>query len=168
MNILPIVTILENNPVLRTRAAEVADAHDPTVQKLIDDMIVTMYEKDGIGLAATQVNVALRISVLCPDPEHFEEYREKKNEALVMINPVITRHSFFRKESEEGCLSVPEVFGVVRRWKSVVVSALDRTGEKQTIKAQGLLAYCLQHEIDHLDGILFINRTKKLTRVPKL
>lgn len=169
--ILPIVTILtirESNPVLRTRAAEVADVHYPAVQKLIDDMIVTMYERDGIGLAATQVNTALRIAVLCPDPEHFEEYREKKKEALIIINPVVVRHSLFREYGEEGCLSVPEIFGVVRRWKSVTLSYCDRDGNKKQIAASGLLARCLQHEIDHLDGILFVDRTKKLYRVPKL
>lgn len=168
MTILPIVTIRENNPVLHTRATDVADVHGPAVQTLIDDMIVTMYEKDGIGLAAPQVGRGVRIAVLTPEPECFEEYREKKNEALVIINPVITRHSLFRKEGEEGCLSVPEIFGIVRRWKSVTIAYQDRNGAKKTIRASGLLARCLQHEIDHLDGTLFSDRTKKLYRVPKL
>lgn len=165
---LPIVTLRDKNSVLRTRTAEAARADDPAVQKLIDDMIVTMYEKDGIGLAAPQVNRSYRISVLCPYPERFEEYREKKNDALVIINPVIVRHSLFKEDGEEGCLSVPEIFGVVRRWKSVTVAYSDREGAKKTVQASGLLARCLQHEIDHLDGILFVDRTKKLYHVPKL
>lgn len=168
MNILPLVTLRDKNSVLRTRGADVVDIHAPEIQQLIDDMIVTMYTKDGIGLAAPQVNKAVRISVLCPDPEHYEDYREEKKEALVMINPVVVRHSLFREDGEEGCLSVPEIFGVVRRWKSVTVAYLDRAGNKKQIAASGLIARCLQHEIDHLDGILFVDRTKKLYHVPKL
>lgn len=168
MTVLPIITIQDNNPVLRTSGADIVDVHTLTVQTLIDDMIQTMYEKDGIGLAAPQVCHGFRLAVLTPDPEHFEEYHDKKNEALVIINPVMIHHSLFREEGEEGCLSVPEIFGIVRRWKSVTVRYLDREGTKKTIKASGLLARCLQHEIDHLDGKLFIDRTKKLYRVPKL
>lgn len=168
MNILPIVTLRDNNSILHTRGADVVDIYNPEIQQLIDDMIVTMYTKDGIGLAASQVNKALRISVLCPDPEQYEEYREKKKEALVIINPFVLRHSLFREDAEEGCLSVPEIFGVVRRWKSATVSYCDRDGTKKKITASGLLARCLQHEIDHCDGILFVDRTKKLYHVPKL
>lgn len=168
MTVLPIITIQDNNSVLRTCAADVVDVHAPALQVLIDDMIPTMYERDGVGLAAPQVGHGFRVAVLTPDPEHFEQYREKKNEALVIINPVMMHHSLFREEGEEGCLSVPEIFGLVRRWKSVTVRYLDREGKKKTIKASGLLARCLQHEIDHLDGMLFIDRTKKLYRVPKL
>lgn len=168
MNILPLVTLRDKNSVLRTRGADVVNIHAPEIQQLIDDMIVTMYTKDGIGLAAPQVNKTVRISVLCPDPEQYEEHREEKKEALIIINPVVVRHSLFREDGEEGCLSVPEIFGVVRRWKSVTVAYLDRVGNKKHIAASGLLARCLQHEIDHLDGILFVDRTKKLYHVPKL
>lgn len=166
--ILPIITMKDNNSVLHTRGRDVDDVRAPDIQELIDDMIPTMYEKDGIGLAAPQVNKGVRIAVLCPDPQNFEQYSEKKDTALIIINPKIIGHSFFKAESEEGCLSVPEIFGLVKRWKGVTVSYLDREGKKQTIKASGLLAVCLQHEIDHLDGILFIDRTKKVYRVPKL
>lgn len=166
--ILPVTTIRENNQILRTRSADVFDVCDTRIQQLINAMILTMYERNGIGLAAPQVGRGLRIAVIAPAPERFEEYRKKKNEALVIINPVITRHSLFREEGEEGCLSVPEIFGIVRRWKSVTVAYLDREGSMKTIKSSGLLARCLQHEIDHLDGILFIDRTKKLYHIPKL
>lgn len=167
MAILPIITIQDNNPVLRARGADIADVRDSSVQSLIDDMVQTMYEKDGVGLAAPQVGLSMRVAVLIPAPEQYEEYREKKTETLVIINPQIIRHSLFCKESEEGCLSAPEIFGMVRRWKSITVAYLDRDGKKNTIRASGLLARCIQHEIDHLDGILFIARTKKLYRVPK-
>ncbi len=166
--ILPIITTHDKNPVLRTKGRDIDNVSSQDVQQLIDDMIPTMYEKDGIGLAAPQINESVRIAVLCPDPEKFEQYREKKDTALVIINPKIIGHSFFKEEGEEGCLSVPEIFGQVKRWKNVAVSYLDRDGKNQTIKARGLLAVCLQHEIDHLDGILFVDRTKKIYRVPKL
>ncbi|MEK7122987.1 MAG: peptide deformylase [Patescibacteria group bacterium] len=166
--ILPITTIRDNNPILRTRSMDVLHVQDKTIQKLIDDMIPTMYQKDGVGLAAPQVGAGFRISVICPDPERYEAYRENKSEALVIINPTIISHSLFREEGEEGCLSVPEIFGMVRRWKSVTAAYLDRDGTKKIIKASGLLARCLQHEIDHLDGVLFVDRTKKLYHVPKL
>ncbi|MBI4600252.1 peptide deformylase [Candidatus Uhrbacteria bacterium] len=164
---LSIVTIHDAGTVLRRRAEEVCDSASPRVQKLIDEMIPLMYEKNGIGLAATQVNEGLRIAVLCPRPAKFDESRAAQ-EAIVLINPVITRHSLFKEESEEGCISVPELFGIVKRWKSVTVSYYDRAGVKQTIRGNGLFGYCLQHEIDHLDGLLFIDRTKKIYRVPKL
>jgi len=166
--ILPIITTKDNNAVLHTKGRDIDDVQSPDIQALIDDMITTMYEKDGIGLAAPQINKGVRIAVLCPDPENFERYREKKDTALIIINPNIIGHSFFKGESEEGCLSVPEIFGLVRRWKRVTVSYLDREGKKQIIKASGLLAICLQHEVDHLDGMLFIDRTKKLYHIPKL
>ncbi len=165
---LSVVTIHDAGTVLQKRAKEVDDIRNPHIQKLIDAMIPTMYEKDGIGLAATQVNEGVRIAVVSPNPNRFEDFKKEKKEALVLINPVITRHSLFKEDSEEGCLSVPEVFGIVRRWRSVTVAYCDRHGKKQTVKGAGLFGYCLQHEIDHLDGILFIDRTKKLYRVPKL
>lgn len=164
---LSIVTIHDAGTVLRKRAEEVKDITHPRTQKLIDEMIPLMYEKDGIGLAATQVNEGVRIAVLCPQPTQYSRYRDTNIEALVLINPSITKHSLFKEESDEGCLSVPEYFGIVKRWRSVTVSYFDREGKKQTIKGNGLFGYCLQHEIDHLDGILFVDRTKKIYHVPK-
>lgn len=166
--ILSITTINDNNPVLHTKGQDILDVPARDIQELIDDMIPTMYEKDGIGLAAPQVNKGIRIAVLCPEPENFEKFKEKKDTALVIINPKIIGHSFFKEEGEEGCLSVPGLFGIVNRWKGVTVSYLDREGKKQIIKASGLLAVCLQHEIDHLDGILFVDRAKKVYRVQTL
>ena len=164
---LSIVTISDKGTVLRKRASEAQNITSPRIQKLIDEMIPLMYEKDGIGLAATQVNEGVRIAVLCPQPKKFDESKKTK-EALVIINPVITRHSLFKEDSEEGCLSVPEFFGIVRLCRSVTVAYLDREGKKQTVKGSGLFGYCLQHEIDHLDGLLFVDRTKKIYHAPKL
>ena len=163
MPLLSVITV--GHETLRKRAQEVVDFSDPKIQTLIDDMISTMYEKDGIGLAAPQVDASVRIAVIVPDPTRFEEFKNKHEEALVLINPVITNHSFFREEGEEGCLSVPGFIGTVKRWKSVTVSFLNRQGEKVTMKASGLLARVFQHEIDHLDGILFIDKAEKVFKV---
>ncbi len=163
MALLPVITI--GHPTLRERAHEVARFDDPKLQKLIDDMIPTMYTKDGIGLAANQVNVPLRVAVIVPDPHKFEEYRKVGTEALVIINPIITEHSSTRELGEEGCLSVPGYVGEVKRWKSVTVIYQDRIGAKQTIEASGLFAKVFQHEIDHLDGILFVDRAEKVFEV---
>jgi len=165
---LSIITFQDVGTALKKPAEEVGDIGRPRIQKLIDEMIITMYEKDGIGLAAPQVNEGLRIAVLCPNPNRFEDYRTKKNEALILINPTIIRHSILKEESEEGCLSVPEFFGVVKRWRSVTVAYLDRFAKKQTVKGSRLFGYCLQHEIDHLDGLLFVDRTKKIYHAQKL
>ncbi len=168
MNILPVVTIHDNNPVLRQRAREIEDFSDPVLQKLIDDMIPTMYEKDGIGLAAPQINEGIRLIVTTPDPHNFDYYRKSLREALIFINPVIVKHSFFKESGDEGCLSVPNLFGDVRRWKSVTVHYQDRNGEKKKIKATGLQARVFQHEIDHINGILFIDKAEKVCKVPQL
>lgn len=153
--------------VLRKRAQEIVDFSDPKLQKLIDQMIPTMYEKDGIGLAAPQVNKAIRLVVIVPDPEDFRKYKIKKDEALVVINPVITNHSVSTAKEEEGCLSVPGVFGVVKRWRSISVTYFDRTGKKITMKTENLLARVFQHEIDHLDGVLFVDRAESLYEIKK-
>ncbi len=164
--ILPIITM--GHPTLEMRAQEVLNIQKSSVQKLINTMIETMYTKDGIGLAAPQVNQSYRIAVLCPEPAKYENYRtqEKKN-ALVIINPVIKKHSLLKSDSEEGCLSVPNIIGIVKRYKSLSVSYFDRDGAPQQIDAKGLLAQCLEHEIDHLDGILFIKKAHKLFRLVK-
>ncbi len=168
MSTLPIVTIHDNNPILRQRAREVEEFNDPTLQKLIDDMIPTMYLKDGIGLAAPQINQGIRLIVTTPDPHNFEHFREKFDEAIILINPTIIHHSFFKEYGDEGCLSVPNLFGSVKRWKSVTVAFQDRNGVKKKMQASGLQARVFQHEIDHIDGILFIDKAEKVCKVPQL
>jgi peptide deformylase len=133
------------SPVLRKETTTVTVVND-AFQRLIDDMFETMYAAHGIGLAAPQVGRTERVAVVDVDREH----------QLVLINPeIIERDGSSR--GEEGCLSIPEVFGDVDRAERVVVRALDREGQPFTIEATDLLARCLQHEIDHLHGKLFID-----------
>ena len=146
--ILPIIT--NPNDILRQKAKEVVDIKSKRIQQLILDMTETMKKKDGIGLAAPQINKSLKMVVV-----------NTTNETLVLINPKITKKSWKKENGEEGCLSIPGVFGMVKRHKSVKAKFLDRKGEKVEIKAQGMLARVIQHEIDHLNGILFIDKLEK-------
>lgn len=127
------------------------------VQKLIDDLIETKTLDNGIGIAAPQVGVNKRIIIvdLADGPEAF-------------INPRITKGSMRKVETEEGCLSVPGVFGTVVRHRKVHIKALDREGKKIKLDAKGLEATIFQHEIDHLDGVLFIDRVEKFTNPPRM
>lgn len=142
------------DPRLRNKAQPVACV-DAAVRALVDDMFETMYAAPGIGLAATQVNVAQRVLVLDISPE--------KNAPLCFINPEITSSSGV-EEMEEGCLSVPDVYETVQRAERVTVRALGRDGKPFTLDADGLLAVCIQHEIDHLEGKLFVDYLSELKR----
>ena len=135
--------------VLKEIAEPVARV-DKKIRKLIDDMAQTMYNADGVGLAAPQVGVSLRVIVLDVDDELIE-----------LINPIIIK-SEGCELGNEGCLSVPGVFGEVERFSEVTVTGLNRYGKNITITGTGLLARALQHEIDHLDGILFIEKAKTI------
>jgi len=132
---------------LRTKAVPVTDVSDG-IRDFLNDMLETMYNAPGIGLAATQVNVHQQIVVI--------DISEEKNQPYFFINPVITKKDG-EEISEEGCLSVPEYYAEVKRAETVTVEALDRNGEKFTLDAEGLLAVCIQHELDHLKGKLFID-----------
>lgn len=120
----------------------------PATQIIIDNMLATMYAEEGIGLAAVQVNILQRIVVI--------DTSEKRNQPLTFINPVITATSG-ESGIEEGCLSVPESRAFIPRAEFVTVTALDRDGNEFTLETDGLLAICLQHELDHLNGKLFID-----------
>jgi peptide deformylase len=149
------LTILEfPDPRLRTRAAPV-QAFDAALARLIDDMLETMYAAPGIGLAATQVNVHRRLIVI--------DVSDGRNEPQVFINPEILERSG-TELSEEGCLSVPEVFEQVERAERVRVRAQDRQGRHFERELDGLLAVCLQHELDHLEGKLFVDYLSSLKR----
>ena len=140
------------DPRLRTVAQPVSRVDD-TVRQLLDDMLETMYAAPGIGLAATQVNVDRRIVVI--------DISEERDQPLYLINPEITQLEGV-EEMEEGCLSVPGVFETVQRADRVKMRALDRDGEPFELQADGLLAVCIQHEIDHLDGKLFVDYLSQL------
>ena len=128
---------------------------DAAIRRLVDDMFETMYEAPGIGLAATQVNVHQRVIVI--------DVSEEKNAPLVLINPEITASSGV-EQMDEGCLSVPGFYEKVERADKVSVTALDRDGHAFSLDADGLLAVCIQHEIDHLNGILFVDHLSSLKR----
>jgi peptide deformylase len=152
---MALLQILEfPDPRLRIRAQPVTHV-DASLRELVDDMFETMYAAPGIGLAATQVNVAKRLLVL--------DISEKRDQPLVLINPdVVAREGV--EETEEGCLSVPGVYDKVTRAEKIRVRALDRDGKPLDFAADGLLAVCIQHEIDHLDGKLFVDYLSELKR----
>lgn len=139
---------------LRTVASPVEQV-DKTIISLIDDMLETMLDEKGIGLAATQVNVHKQVVVI--------DVSEKQNEPLILINPVIT-HKDGLTISEEGCLSVPNNYAKVERAENISVKALDKNAKEFTLDADGLLAICIQHELDHLKGKLFVDYLSPLKR----
>lgn len=142
------------DPRLRTRAKPVATVDDQ-LRRLVDDMLETMYAAPGIGLAATQVNVHKRVIVI--------DLSKEQDQPLVLINPEIVEQRGV-EEMEEGCLSVPGVYERVERADQIKVRALGRDGQAFDLEADGLLAVCIQHEIDHLDGKLFVDYLSPLKR----
>lgn len=141
-----------------TQLVDVTELEHPDVQVWIDDMILTMNQANGIGLAAPQVGRSLRLTVISPSADPQLE------ETLVLVNPTILQPSLEQAEEEEGCLSIIGVYGQVPRAMALTVRAMNRHGRLQTISASGLLARVIQHEVDHLDGVLFIDRASKLTK----
>ena len=157
MALLPILHYPD--PRLRKKAQPVKQV-DASIRQIVDDMFETMYDAPGVGLAATQVNIHKRIVVI--------DVSEEKNEPLCFINAEIIEKEG-NKETEEGCLSIPEYFAPVKRAERVKVRALDKEGELFEMEADGLLAVCIQHELDHLQGKVFVDYLSPLkqTRVRK-
>ena len=155
MTIRKILT--EPNKLLRQISETVKKVGD-VEKKLMDDMLDTMYEAPGIGLAAVQVGVPKRIIVM--DISRDENNKEPR----YFVNPVIKNKNKEKSTYEEGCLSVPDQFAEIERPNSCEVEYLDYDGKKQILKAEGLLATCIQHEMDHLEGILFIDYLSKLKK----
>tara|TARA_B100000886_G_C20344204_1_gene457957 strand:- start:191 stop:715 length:525 start_codon:yes stop_codon:yes gene_type:complete len=145
------------DPVLR-KVSEPVDSVNPETQKLMDDMLETMYAAPGIGLAAVQIGILKRIIVI-----DLSKDGEKK-EPLFFVNPEITFKSNELISYEEGCLSIPNQFAEVKRPNSCKVNFLDYEGKKKQLSADGLLATCIQHEVDHLNGVLFIDHLSKLKK----
>lgn len=152
MSVLPILEFPDER--LRKKAA-VVQAVDEKIKKLVDDMLETMYQAKGVGLAATQVNVHQRIVVI--------DISEEKDKPLCLINPEIIAKDG-TEESEEGCLSVPGFFETVKRAERIKVKALDKNGQPFEFEADDLLAVCVQHELDHLEGKLFVDYISSLKR----
>jgi peptide deformylase len=153
MAVLPILTYPD--PRLHTVAKPV-QAVDARVHGLIADMLETMYDANGIGLAATQVDVHERLIVI--------DVSEKRDEPLVLINPEIVWASEEMQVGDEGCLSVPGIYDGVERSRSIRVRALDAAGQSRELAAEGLLAVCIQHEMDHLQGKVFVEYLSPLKR----
>ena len=153
MSILKVARM--GHPVLRLRgrALDKGDIRDPLFQKLIDDMIETMHEYNGVGLAAPQVHESVRMFVALLD-----EDPDAKTEASVIINPEITPLSGEREDGWEGCLSIPDIRGMVPRFTDISVKALDRDGRSIELRLKKFTARVVQHETDHLDGVLFFDR----------
>jgi len=146
---------LLGSPVLRQRAAPVATVDD-AVRRLVDDLFETMHAAKGVGLAANQVGVARRVAVV--------DVGEDAPPPLVLINPRIVQASDTMETAEEGCLSIPDIYGEVERRLGVTIEALDRDGRPYTVELSGFKARAAQHEIDHLDGVLFLDHLSAVKR----
>jgi peptide deformylase len=149
------MTVLKYPDERLRKVAQPIDKVDDNIRSVIDDMFETMYEEQGVGLAATQVDVHKRLFVA--------DCSEDQNEPLVFINPEITEAEGHFK-NDEGCLSFPGVYAKVERAEKITVTALDKNGERFSRSAEGLLAICIQHEIDHLEGKLFVDYLSPLKR----
>ncbi len=154
MAILPVLSFPDER--LRTKASEVVDVNDD-IRKIIDDMFETMYDENGVGLAATQVDIHQRIVVM-------DVSSSETKEPLTFVNPEIIKKSDETFVNEEGCLSVPGCYAKVTRHERVTVKALDRNGKEFTLDGNELLSICMQHELDHLAGILFVDYLSPLKR----
>ncbi len=153
---MSILDILEfPDPRLRNKAVPVTEV-DQNIQKIVDDMFETMYQAKGIGLAATQVNIHQRIIVI--------DVSEERNQPQVFINPEITILDEEPESYDEGCLSVPGFYESIERPKRVRVEALNKQGEAFIIEPEGVLAVCIQHEVDHLEGKLFVDYISPMKR----
>ena len=150
--------VVYDDPRLRQKSRRVKRV-TPALHSLVDDMLEAMHEARGIGLAAVQVGVPERVIVVqLPEPEEGQEPNPGAGRLFVVINPELARKSREQEEGVEGCLSVPGLVGHVDRHRTVTVKGLDLSGRRMRVKAEGLLARVLQHEIDHCRGVLFIDR----------
>ena len=146
--------LTDPNPILRRKALAIKDIGTKELQKLIPLMIETMLSKDGVGLAAPQIGQSVRLIAV-----------RHKDGSLVMANPKLVKKSLLKELDEEGCLSVPNIYGQVKRCKKITVKYLDENGRERKMSGEGMLARVIQHEIDHLDGILFIDKATDIRKV---
>ena len=149
--------VIEPDPILRKKSATLEKVDDE-LRILLDDMLETMYAAPGIGLAAVQVGILKRLIVI-----DISKDKEKKN-PLFLVNPQIISQSDNKSTYEEGCLSLPGHFAEIERPAECLIKFIDYNGKEKELKAKGLLATCIQHEIDHLNGILFIDYLSKLKK----
>ena len=149
--------VIEPDPILRKKS-EILEKVDDELRKLLDDMLETMYSAPGIGLAAVQIGILKRLIVI-----DISKEKDKKN-PLFLINPEIISKSESTSTYEEGCLSLPGHFAEIERPAECHIKYIDYEGKKREIKANGLLSTCIQHEVDHLNGVLFIDYLSKLKK----
>lgn len=149
----PYEIVIYPSPILRKKSGPVPSAEVTKLQELILDMAIVMKKKDGLGLAAPQIGKNIQLAII-----------NTKDGVLTLINPKITNKSWKKENGEEGCLSIPGVFGTVKRHVKIDVTTMDANGKEISFPAKGLFARVIQHEIDHINGVLFIDRTKKITR----
>lgn len=141
-------------PVLRQKSVKIKDASDPEIQKLIPEMVAAMRKEKGVGLAAPQIGQSIRLCIV-----------QDENRIIALINPRIKAKSTRKIIMEEGCLSFPGTYFPIERSETIKVRYLDEAGAEKKLKAGGLLGRAIQHEIDHLDGVLIIDRSKKIKKV---
>ncbi|MEK7131756.1 MAG: peptide deformylase [Patescibacteria group bacterium] len=150
--------ITKPNPLLHqvSKNLTAEEINSPATKEFVVNLIATMYAKDGVGIASVQVGNPIQLCVIA------KNFTPDKTADLILINPMFEKASVLREWDEEGCLSVPNIYGSVRRYKKIKVSALNTAGEKIEFVATDFFARIIQHEIDHLNGILFIEKAKKL------
>lgn len=155
--------VKEPNPLLHQVSKNLTpeEINSKETKNFIGDLIETMYAKDGVGIAAVQTGNLIQLCVIA------KNFTPDKSNDLVLINPKFQKASILREWNEEGCLSVPDIYGSVRRYKKIKVSALDATGKKIEFTAADFFARIIQHEIDHLNGVLFIVKAKNLHNFEK-
>lgn len=162
MGIREIVTLPD--PVLRKKARKITD-FGPELQTLVDDMVETMRQAPGVGLAATQVGIQLQLIVVEYREQDEEQESEEPPKLYTIVNPEIIRVSDEQEMGTEGCLSIPGFVGDVERPLAITLKGVNRRGKPVRIKADGWLARIFQHEVDHLNGVLFIDRAEKVWKV---
>ncbi len=144
------------------------ELHSQAIQRLIDDMVETMRDADGVGVAAPQVHVSKQIIAIEVSPENPRYPNHPAVPLMVLLNPMIIDHAETMEEGWEGCLSVPDLRGLVPRWTRVTVSGLDREGQVVALDAEGFFARVIQHEVDHLNGKVFLDRLPDLQTLTHL
>lgn len=164
---LTIITVPDKILETPTRELTLAEINTPKIQELISAMIPKMYESEGIGLAAPQVNHSIRICIIGKEAVKMDRKATLPHEDLVLINPTWVKTSRKTNNDQEGCLSIPGLYGTVKRHSAIHVEALDRQGNKLSFEARNFFARVIQHEVDHLDGVLFTTKATNLKEIKK-
>ena len=168
MSLLKIIRLGHPNIRQGTEPVSLEELHSPETQRFIDDMVETMRDANGVGIAAPQVHVSKQIIVIEVSPENPRYPNQAAVPLMVLLNPIITEHAETTVEGWEGCLSVPDLRGLVPRWTRVKVNGLDREGQAVQLEAEGFFARVIQHEVDHLHGRVFLDRLPDLKTLTHL